>query len=134
MIDPTRPTPARMASVTDSQPPVDQIRATTTLLALIQEGAPSARWLLPADTQLGYTHLPHLEGHLTTGTDRERLSGLAEWQRIIGAGPVDVTRVGIREHHKIRGSYEGLAVEVLTIVDGAPVCCDQCQGHDGDAA
>ena len=130
MIDPTNPRSLTQARTT----PITQTEVTRALATMIGEGAPSARWSMPDDTQLGYTHLPHLEGHLTTGTDRERRSGLAEWQRIIGAGPVDVTRVGIREHHKIRGSYEGLAVEVLTIVDGAPVCCDQCQGHDGDAA
>lgn len=111
-------------------PEFNQIRVITALLDLAQEDAPSIQWRIADDTQLGYAVMAHLEGHILTGTDTERRHGLAAWQRVIGAGPVEVRDAGPREHLHIRGSYHGVSVEVVTIVDA---CCAHCQGHDVEA-
>lgn len=129
----SHPTPTHMASAVQPREQVDQIRAITTLLRLAQEDAPTVQWKVYDDRQLNRTMLPHLDGHLFVQGDRKRLQGLAAWQRVIGAGPVQADPVGVREHHTIRGSYEGLAVEVTTTVDAPSYCCSGCQGH-GDAA
>lgn len=132
MTDPTNP--RSLAQRTEE--PITQVRAITTLLALIQEeGTPSTQWRVADADQLGYRSMADLEGHLLTGTDTEKRRGLSTWQRIIGAGPVEVRDSGPREHLIIRGSYDGVSVQVITIVDA---CCAYCQdqdGHpDGDAA
>ncbi|WP_017612087.1 hypothetical protein [Nocardiopsis salina] len=72
-------------------------------------------WTLPA---CRHGHDRRIEGHLHGGEfDIGRLRGLAVWQRIIGAGPVQVRPDGPREHHVIEGSYRGAAVRVVTVVD-----------------
>lgn len=107
-----------------TEEPITQIRATTTLLRLAQEDAPSAKWTVGDGRNLAYTFsgAHALEGHLLDGTDDELRRGLAAWQRIIGAGPVDVRPVGDTLQLYITGSYEGLAVGMVTVVDadGAP--------------
>ena len=120
MINPTDP---RSLSQTRREP-VTQIRAITTLLRLAQEDAPSAKWTIGDDRNLSYTFdgAHALEGHLLDGTDDELRRGLSAWQRIIGAGPIDVRPVGDTLQLYITGTYEGLAVGMVTIVDaeGAP--------------
>ena len=91
---------------------ITQVTVATALVTLLQENAPAATWHLP-------TAGTRLEGQLTmpgsTSTDKHK--ALAEWQRIIGAGPVTSVPVGdCRTHLTISGSYEGVPVHVATIV------------------
>lgn len=120
MSDPTNP----RALSQRTEEPITQIRAITTLLRLAQEDAPSAKWTVGDDRSLAYTFAgaTDIEGHLMAGTDDELRRGLSAWQRIIGAGPVDVHPVGDTLQLYITGSYEGLAVGMVTVVDadGAP--------------
>ena len=103
--DPTNPT--HVARRTEE--PLTQLRAATTLVSLIQEDAPAGMWSIP-------TAGICLEGILTRGSDTDRRQGLAAWQRIIGAGPVTSRANGGNEHLTVSGSYEGVPVEVATIV------------------
>lgn len=106
--NPTNPAHIRRRA----EEPLTQLRAATTLLQLIQEDAPAAEWSLD---HRGRT----LSGHLMTrgATDTELRQGLAAWQRIIGAGPVSTARHAGTDHISIEGSYEGVPVRVVTIVD-----------------
>lgn len=96
---------------------LDQLAVATEFVKLLQEDAPAASWTLP-------TAGTRLEGQLTMpgSTDTDRRRALATWQRIIGAGPVTSTPFGGHcSHLTITGSYEGIPVQVATIVtDDAP--------------
>lgn len=120
MSDPTNP---RFLSQRTEEP-ITQVRAITTLLRLAQEDAPSAKWTVGDNRSLSYTFAgaPALEGHLMDGTDDDLRRGLSAWQRVLGAGPVDVRPVDDTLQLYITGSYEGLAVGMVTVVDaeGAP--------------
>lgn len=106
-----QPTDVRSLHQPDPEP-LTQLRAATTLVVLIQEDAPAADWRLAEDGR-------SLRGQLLSfnADDVARRAGIAAWQRVIGAGPVEA-RVHLgREHLVIEGSYEGVPVEVSTIVD-----------------
>ncbi|WP_304455922.1 hypothetical protein [Nocardiopsis sp. YSL2] len=84
--------------------------AATTLLALVTEDAPPAEWTLSADE-------PGLYGHVFADHDeRAQLEGLAAWQRVLGAGHVRHSTAGDYDHLSIKGSYEGVPVEVITMI------------------
>lgn len=93
--------------------PTTQADFADVLLDLIREKAPSAAWTLPA---CRHGSDRRLEGHLFGSFDVGKIRGLASWQRIIGAGPVQVRPDGAHEHHVIEGSYRGAAVRVVTVV------------------
>lgn len=107
--------------MTDRIESVPQLQAATVLLALIQEDAPAPTWVLDrrGDQLHGQLH----------GPNADRRNALAAWQRVIGAGPVTTHPSGGMLHLGIRGSYEGVPVEVTTLV---PVTCATCEA--GDAA
>lgn len=94
--------------------PLTQLRAATTLVALIQQDAPAPCWTVADDGC-------RLEGQLMMheATDTERRQALAAWQRILGAGPVASSSHAGSEHIRVRGSYEGVPVEVATIVSAS---------------
>lgn len=112
-MDPTNP----RFLTTSRRVEFDQVSTALDLVKLLQEDAPAASWTLP-------TTGTRLEGQLTMpgSTDTDRRRALATWQRIIGAGPVTSTPVGGHcSHLTITGSYEGIPVQVATIVtDDAP--------------
>jgi len=114
--------------IDSTKPEVDQALAATVLVALVQEDAPQVTWRLD--------RRGHLESLVVGDTDQEKRRGLAAWQRVIGAGPVTVLGTsGMRSTITIRGSYEGIPVEVSAVVaaDLAP-CCQGCQEHAGGVA
>jgi hypothetical protein len=87
-----------------------QQRLAETLLALVAEDAPPAEWALP-DTE------PGLYGHVFADHDeRAQLEGLAAWQRVLGASHVKHAVAGDYDHLSIKGSYEGVPVEVITMI------------------
>ena len=92
--------------------PITQLRIATALVDLIQEDAPAATWDVAERGR-------RLTGQIImpTGTDTDRRRALAAWQRILGAGPVTSSPVGHTEHISVSGSYEGIPVRVVTIVD-----------------
>ena len=106
--DPTNPT--HVARRTEE--PLTQLRAATALLALVQEDAPAAEWALDH-------HGHRLVGQLlpSGGTDADLRRGLIAWQRVIGAGPVSTASHMGADHISVEGSYEGIPVRVVTIVD-----------------
>ncbi|WP_304452859.1 hypothetical protein [Nocardiopsis sp. YSL2] len=87
-----------------------QQRLAETLLALVVEDASPAEWTLSADE-------PGLYGHVFADNDeRAQLEGLAAWQRVLGAGPVTHAVAGDYDHLSITGSYDGVPVEVITMI------------------
>ena len=113
--------------VGDTTPDTDgsaQGRALDVLSRLRLEDAPSAQWTLHDERRLSLPSAEStaLHGHLMAGTDDELRRGLSAWQRIIGAGPVTSVSVGDTLQLYITGSYEGLSVGMVTVVDadGAP--------------
>lgn len=120
MYDPTNPAHIRRRA----EEPLTQLRAATTLLQLIQEDAPAAKWEMDDDGH-------RLDGHILMldSTDVDRRQALAAWQRILGAGPVEVRPVGANEHISVSGSYEGVPVRVVTIVDSQCPTCGTNEAH-----
>ncbi|USY19687.1 hypothetical protein NE857_31410 [Nocardiopsis exhalans] len=136
MIDPTNP---RFLSQPDPEP-LTQLRAATTLVTLIQEDAPAPKWEIADDgRRLDGQLFMHdatdtdrrLDGQLFMhdATDTDRRQALLAWQRVLGAGPVEVRPVGISEHISVSGSYEGVPVRVVTIVDGQCPTCGTNEAH-----
>lgn len=114
MDDPTNPylLPAKGQTAT-------QLQAAEALVLLLAEGAPAVQWTIrPRGV---------LTGQFFGATDAERRRALAEWQRIIGAGPVKVSaELGPTQHLTVAGSYEGVTVTVTTIVSSHT--CSSCGG------
>lgn len=109
MSDPTNPRFLTQTQKTE----FDQVTTGLVLVKLLQEGAPAAQWLM---SDRGTYLDGQLMMHTSTSTDKRR--ALAEWQRILGAGPVTSTTISDgRAHLSIVGSYEGVPVNVATIVD-----------------
>lgn len=113
MSDPTNP---RFLSQPDPEP-MTQLRAALALVALIQEDAPAVQWRLDDNGR-------YLRGQLF-GPQGSRRPAMAAWQRVIGAGPVESNQSGHDEHLSISGSYEGIPVDVVTIVDAEKVLADR---------
>lgn len=91
----------------------DQVATGLVLVKLLQEGAPAAQWLM---SDRGTRLDGQLMMHDSSTADKRK--ALAEWQRIIGASPVTSMPVGDHQLHlAITGSYEGIPVNVATIVD-----------------
>lgn len=109
MFDPTSPRLLTQTQKTE----FDQVTTGLVLVKLLQEGAPAAQWLM---SDRGTRLDGQLMMHDSSTTDKRK--ALAEWQRILGAGPVTSAPVGDgRAHLAITGSYEGVPVNVATIVD-----------------
>lgn len=107
-----RATVAALAPLIADTGQPSQTTTAETLAALTREDAPAALWRLGAYAGEG------LEGQIVgdqDGTSRRR--ALAAWQRVLGAGPVEARRIGDAEHLYVRGSYQGVAVTVVTVVD-----------------
>jgi hypothetical protein len=104
-----------LAPLVDTTDDTAQTTTAETLARLTREDAPAVDWALPDDGR-------SLEGQLFGEDDDERRRGLAAWQRVIGAGPVQAHSSEDHLHLRIHGSYEGLAVKVVTLVaaEGAP--------------
>lgn len=114
MDDPTNP-----RLLAEKRQPTTQLQAAEALVLLLAEGAPAVQW------RIG--HRGVLDGQYFGETDTERRRALAEWQRIIGAGPVATTaELGPTQHLAVRGSYEGVPVTVTTIVSSHT--CSSCGG------
>ena len=93
-------------------------------MALVQEDAPAATWEMADDGRQLHGHVLMLDR-----ADAERRQALEAWQRVIGAGPATVRPVQGRDHVSVTGSYEGVPVRVVTIVDGQCPTCGTNEAH-----
>lgn len=86
-----------------------QHAAARALADLVREDAPTVEWGLPHDHR-------KLHGHLHAATTRDHLTGLAAWQRVLGAGPVTRAAAGDWQHLTVTGSYSGVPVDVVAMI------------------
>ena len=67
-------------------------------------------------------------------TPQGQLRGLAAWQRVLSAGPVQIRPSGHFDFHEVTGSYDGVEVTVSTIVRRPVSADEQGMPAGGEAA
>ena len=105
----------------------DHAHAVHVRALLAAEDAPAVQWR---------TTPTRLEAVLSQVdfTPQEQLRGLAAWQRVLGAGPVQVRPTGVFEFHEISGSFQGVEVTVSTILRRPESADEQDVPAGGEAA